>query len=322
VILESTIPPGTTDVLIAPLLEQATGWRLNEDFYLGHCPERVMPGKLLANLRAMSRVCGGASPETAETIVALYRTIVTADLDATDCLTAELVKTTENAYRDVNIAFANEVALVCEAVGGNVWKVRELVNKSPGRNMLLPGAGVGGHCIPKDPWLLVANASDSIARLIVAARQVNDSMPMHVVDLVRRILEDTDRRIGESKIALLGYSYLENSGLPLNSPSIVVAERLRECGAEVVIQDPHIPEHAWTVREAIQGVDCIVLMVAHAEYRSLDWVTLRGLVRTATIVDARNIVEDASPSAAGFTYGGLGKMARHALTPDTALGRR
>ncbi len=321
VIIESTVPPGTTDSLIAPLLERATGRRLSEDLHLGHCPERVMPGKLLANLRGMSRVCGGASRETAETIVALYRTIVNADLDATDCLTAELVKTAENAYRDVNIAFANELALICEAVGGNVWQVRELVNKSPGRHVLLPGAGVGGHCIPKDPWLLIANARDSVARLIVAARQVNDSMPVHVVDLVCRILEGADRRIGESRIALLGYSYLENSGLPLNSPSIIVAERLRELGAHVVIQDPHVPEHARSVQDAAQGVDCVVLMVAHAQYRELDWVTLRGLVRTATMVDARNIVDEAAASAAGFTYGGLGKMASRGLTP-AALHRR
>ena len=114
-----------------------------------------MPGKLLANLENMSRVVGGMTPETADTMVAFYRQFVKADLDPTDCITAELVKTTENAYRDVQIAFANEVASICEAVGGDVWKVRELVNKSPFRNMHLPGSGVGGHCITKDPWLLV-----------------------------------------------------------------------------------------------------------------------------------------------------------------------
>ncbi len=307
VVIESTIPPGTIANLIGPLLERATGRRVSEDLYLGHCPERVMPGRLLSNLRGMSRVCGGASRETADTIVALYRAIVDADLDPTDCLTAELVKTAENAYRDVNIAFANELALICEAVGGDVWQVRVLVNKSPGRHMLMPGAGVGGHCIPKDPWLLIANVGDSAARLIVAARQVNESMPEHVVELVCRILEGAGRRIGESRVALLGYSYLENSGLPLNSPSIIVGERLRELGADVVIQDPNVPEHARSVEDAALGSDCVVLLVGHAQYREIDWAKLRGLVRTATMVDARNIVDEGAAAAAGFTYAGLGK---------------
>jgi UDP-N-acetyl-D-mannosaminuronic acid dehydrogenase len=314
VIIESTMPPGTIDGRIAPLFE-ARGLRLNEDFYLGHCPERVMPGRLLANLRAMSRVCGASSPEAAETVASLYRTIVAADLDVTDCLTAELVKTVENAYRDVNIGFANEVALICEAVGGDVWKVRDLVNKSPGRQMLLPGAGVGGHCIPKDPWLLVAGATGFVSRVVVAGRDVNDSMPTHVVELIRRILQRTNRSLADSRVALLGLSYLEDSGLPHNSPTITVAARLRELGADVVIQDPHVPAHARSVLEAAQGVDCLVLMVAHAKYRKIDWAGLRGVVRTATVVDARNIVEEAAVLGAGFSYVGLGKMSSRA-TPD------
>jgi UDP-N-acetyl-D-mannosaminuronic acid dehydrogenase len=308
VIVESTIPPGTADGVIAPLLERATGLRLNEGFFLGHCPERVMPGKLLANLHSMSRVCGGSSAETAEIVAALYRTIVTADLDVTDCLTAELVKTVENAYRDVNIGFANEVALICEAVGGDVWKVRDLVNKSPGREMLLPGAGVGGHCIPKDPWLLVAGVSGFVSRVVAAGREVNDSMPAHVVDLIQRILQRANRAVADSKVALLGFSYLENSGHPHNSPTIAVAGRLRELGADVVIQDPHVRTHARSVPEAVQGVDCIALLVAHSTYRHLDWAGLRRVVRTATVVDARNIVEEATALSAGFMYVGLGKM--------------
>jgi UDP-N-acetyl-D-mannosaminuronic acid dehydrogenase len=151
VVVESTLAPGTMASLVRPWLESATGRTAGEGFFLGHCPERVMPGRLLVNLRGVSRVVGGQTPEVAHVMCRLYRQVVQADLDPTDLLTAELVKTTENAYRDVNIAFANEVALICAHVGGDVWKVRDLVNKSPGRQMLMPGAGVGGHCIPKDP---------------------------------------------------------------------------------------------------------------------------------------------------------------------------
>lgn len=120
VIVESTVAPGMTDRIVGPLLEEATGRQADNGFFLGDCPDRVMPGKLLANLRSISRVCGGSTRDTAETMIALYRTVVQVDLEATDCLTAKLVMTTENAYRDVNIAFANEVALICEAVGGDV----------------------------------------------------------------------------------------------------------------------------------------------------------------------------------------------------------
>ncbi|MDQ2914203.1 MAG: nucleotide sugar dehydrogenase [Chloroflexota bacterium] len=310
VIVESTVAPGTMEQLVRPLLETATGGKANQDFFLGHCPERVMPGRMLANLRHVGRVCGGMSQETAEVMVTLYRSIVDAELDPSDCLTAELVKTVENAYRDVNIAFANEVALVCEELGADVWTVRDLVNKSPGRDMLLPGAGVGGHCIPKDSWLLIANANGLDAKLVTAARAVNDAMPLHVAHLVEDALMRADRRVADGKVALLGYSYLGNTGDTRNSPSIPLVEQLRSQGADVRIHDPHVPEYSSSsLAEAIRGADCIVLMVAHDEYRDLDWPMLRQLVRTPLVVDGRNIAGDCSPSSAGFTYVGLGRSA-------------
>ncbi|MCX7682459.1 MAG: nucleotide sugar dehydrogenase, partial [Anaerolineae bacterium] len=148
VIIESTIAPRTMEMIVKPLLEQTSGLRVNDDFHLVHCPERVMPGKLLANIRGCHRVVGGMCPEAADLAVRFYRHVVQADLDPVDCITAEIVKTAENAYRDVQIAFANEMALICEDFGADVWKVRELVTKAPYRMMHLPGAGVGGHCIP------------------------------------------------------------------------------------------------------------------------------------------------------------------------------
>ena len=186
VIVESTVSPGTTKDYLGPTLEKNSGLRVNHNLFLGTCPERVMPGKLLHNLRYVNRVCGGLTEETAAAMVALYSTIVDAQLDSSDTVTAELVKTTENAYRDVQIAFANEIALVCEELGADAWQVRELVNRSPYREMHLPGAGVGGHCIPKDPWLLAHPVKDTGAalRLIPTARLINDSMPGHVLKLI------------------------------------------------------------------------------------------------------------------------------------------
>ncbi len=180
-----------------------------------------MPGKLLANLKLMSRVCGGDSPETAAVMISLYRSIVESDLDPTDWATAELVKTVENTYRDVQIAFANEVAMICEQAGADVLRVRELVNKSPSRQMHIPGAGVGGHCIPKDPWLLAygVEGSDVPLRLIPAARAINDQMPVHMVKLLEKALARHNKTMDKVKVLVLGYAYLENSDDARNSPS-------------------------------------------------------------------------------------------------------
>jgi UDP-N-acetyl-D-mannosaminuronic acid dehydrogenase len=307
VIVESTVAPGTTSQVVGPLLEEASGLHAHHDFFLGACPERVMPGKLLANLRQVSRVCGGGTPDTAQTMCALYRTIVEAELDASDPLTAELVKTTENAYRDVQIAFANEVAQICEASGADVWQVRDLVNKSPGRAMHLPGAGVGGHCIPKDPWLL-ANAAGDPARLqvIPAARAVNDGMPAHVVSLLESGLAALGRELAGSRIAVLGYAYLEESDDDRNSPSAALVERLAKRGAEILIHDPFVPNYQGDVWQALAGSDAAVLMVAHRLYRTLDLGRLRRALRTPLLVDGRHNLDAAQARAAGLHYVCLG----------------
>jgi UDP-N-acetyl-D-mannosaminuronic acid dehydrogenase len=305
VIVESTLAPGTMASLVKPVLERSSGKRAGEHFYLGHCPERVMPGRLLKNLRFVSRVCGGQSPEVAAAMIALYRHVVQADLDLADCVTAELVKTAENAYRDVNIAFANEVALVCEAVGGDVWKVRELVNKSPGRNMLLPGAGVGGHCIPKDPWLLVYQAQEQgvSLRLIPAARAVNEAMPLHIRGLLEEALAEVGTSLEHARILVMGYTYLENSDDTRNSPSAVLIELLQARGAEVVIHDPYVDGYHGDVVQMAEGCDGVVAMVAHDEYRQLDLALLRSGLRTPVIVDGRHI----SDSLTGWVARGVGR---------------
>ena len=312
VIVESTIAPGTMNNVALPLLEEHSNGKLNDRFYLGACPERVMPGKLLKNLSTLSRVAGGMTPETSEAMIALYGYIVHADLDAADCVTAELVKTTENAYRDVQIAFANEVALICEAVGGDVWKVRELVNKSPMRQMHIPGAGVGGHCIPKDPWLLAYGVQDSNVplRLIPAARAINDSMPIHMVDLLTKALAGVRRELKGAKVAVLGYAYLENSDDTRNSPSEVLVQRLRELGADPVVHDPWVEEYAGNVYERVEGCDAAVVMVAHSEYRKLDLTALCGALQQPVLVDGRHVFDAASASVAGFIYRSVGVSAK------------
>jgi len=307
VIIESTIAPRTMEMVVKPVLEEASGLRVNEGFYLANCPERVMPGKLLANIENCSRVVGGMSPETAQAAVELYRHIVKADLDPTDCLTAELVKTVENTYRDVQIAFANEVALLCESVGANVWEVRQLVNKSPHRDMHLPGPGVGGHCIPKDPWLLVHGAGDGFeARLIPTARAINDGMPLHMAELVERALREAGKEIQGARIAVLGYAYKENTDDTRDSPTIPLIKRLEELGAEVAVHDPYVRGYNDELEKVVSGSDCMVIMAAHDQYHELDLEDLKTQLRLPVLIDGRNVFGMRKAQEAGFIYKGVG----------------
>jgi UDP-N-acetyl-D-mannosaminuronic acid dehydrogenase len=317
VIVESTIAPGTIDQVVRPLLEQASGRCVNEDFYLGACPERVMPGKLLANLRTMSRVCGGNTPETAAAMVALYRHVVEADLDVADPITAELVKTTENAYRDVQIAFANEIALICEAVGGDVWRVRELVNKSPGRNMHLPGAGVGGHCIPKDPWLLAHGVAGKLnLSLIPTARSINDSMPLHMLRLVQEALENIGLELMGSRIAVLGYAYLGDSDDARNTPSETLVNELRGRGAEVIIHDPWVAPYQDDLYQQVTGCHAVVVMVAHTYYREMDLAKLRERLTTPLLIDGRHLFMRNQVEATGLRYRCVGQSVNRVKIDD------
>lgn len=303
VIVESTIAPGTIDMVVRPALEASTYRRAGEGFHVGHCPERVMPGKLLKNMRTMSRVCGASSPEIGEAMVALYSTFVKGDLDATDCLTAELVKTAENAYRDVGIAFANQLALICELAGGDVWQVRQLVNKVPGRDVLLPGGGVGGHCIPKDSWLLATPLGEGAeSSLLGVARHINDGMPAHVARLVSEL---TGSDAG-ARIAVLGYAYLQDSDDTRNSPSHELVAALEQLGFTVAVHDPFVDPYKGDVTEALKGAGCAVLMVAHSEYRSLDLAAAARHMNHARFVDARGFFEQAELARAGFTFRTIG----------------
>ncbi len=271
--VESTVSPGTTEGLVIPHLEETSGLRLNDDLFVGVCPERVMPGRLLTNLRTVPRTCGISATELGPVMVELYSSIVDAELDVTDLLTAELVKVTENTYRDVQIAFANEVSMICDDLGVDVWKLRELVNKVPFRNMHRPGGGVGGHCLPKDPWLLAAAPHQSQLRLIPAARQVNDAMPLHIANqLVGRIelWKAANGITAPISVAVLGFSYLPESDDVRNSPSRLLIDELGSLGFEVKVHDPFVDEYKGPVKATLEGCQAVVVMVPHREYDELE----------------------------------------------------
>jgi UDP-N-acetyl-D-mannosaminuronic acid dehydrogenase len=188
-----------------------------------------------------------------------------------------------------------------------VWQVRELVNKSPRRDVLFPGAGVGGHCIPKDPWLLAYGAGESVtAKLIPAAREVNDYMPLHMAELTVDALERAGVEIEDARIAVLGYAYLENSDDTRNSPSITLVSRLQELGAEVMIHDPWVRGYDGDVEERVQDCDALVVMVAHDEYRAVDLIKLKARVARPILVDGRHVFSVDQARAAGWVYRGVG----------------
>ncbi len=313
VIIESTVAPGTMNKIVIPILEAESGLKAGKEFLLATAPERVMPGKLLWNLVNLDRVVGGINEESTQAAIELYKHIVKGELYPTDALTAEIVKTTENAYRDVQIAFANEIALLCENVGADVYQVRELVNKSPYRNMHLPGAGVGGHCLPKDSWLLAFGARGANSpRLIALAREINDSMPRHLSDLCVEALKEAGVGIYGAKVTVLGIAYLENSDDTRNSPAFTLIKALEVYGAHPIVHDPFVEEANGIVIEksldnAIRDSDCVVLVTAHDDYHNVDLDHLKKLMRTPVIVDGRKVFDKKECYAKGFVFRGIGR---------------
>jgi len=308
--VESTLPPGTMDRMVRPLLERLSRLSAGRDFYLVHCPERVMPGRLLRNMRSCERILGGNDARSLERGRGYYGMLVEAEIHPTDLLSAEIVKTAENTYRDVQIAFANEVALACEKLGADAYEIRELVNTAPYRDMHLPGSGVGGHCIPKDPWLLVSAVGRDLMELIPTARTINDSMPGHLASLAREALEAIGVPIEGAKIAIMGLGFLRDSGDPRNSPALRVINDLSE--ANLVVHDPFADEGCGVpltsdMEEALRRADCAVFVTDHSIYQEMKLEWMGGLMAHRVIADGRNLFDAEACREAGFVYVGVGK---------------
>jgi len=330
VCIESTVAPGTTVNMVKPILEERSGMRAGADFHLAFSYERVMVGRLLHNIRNYPRIVGGLTPACGEKAAELYRKIMKAPVVVTDCLTAEVAKTVENAYRDVNIAFANEIALICESLGVNVYEVRKLVNNLPNdpsnpsanpvRNLHLPGAGVGGHCLPKDSWLLkygvdTYGRNPVESRLLVGARNLNDSMPGHTADLVEKALKEQGVPLPAARIAVLGFAFLEQSDDTRNTPAIPFIESLRSRGiSEIVIHDPFVRSSELVqietdLHKALQGADCACILTRHAAYLEHDWPKAVKLMRHPLIVDGRDVIRETQAAGCRVIKVGVGEAA-------------
>ncbi|MBI0582821.1 MAG: nucleotide sugar dehydrogenase [Methanomassiliicoccus sp.] len=311
--IESTLPPRTMQDVVIPILEEASGMRVGRDFLLVHCPERVMPGRLLRNLSEYDRVLGGYDGASVEAGKELYSIIMGGKLHTADLLHAEISKTLENAYRDVQIAFANEVALACEELGADAFEVRRLVNTCPFRDMHIPGAGVGGHCLPKDSWLFASSLKEFEPKIITTARETNERMPVHMVELIERGLAEAGRDLSNSKITILGLAFLRDSDDTRHSPALTIIDRLHG-RAELVVHDPYVAKEyraplLRNLNDAVKDSDCMVIVTDHSCYRGLDLERVRSLMRTPVIVDGRNLLSADGCRYAGFVYRGIGKGA-------------
>lgn len=297
VILESTSPVGTTEKLcqwLADLRKDLTFPHKNgedADVMLAYCPERVLPGKIIPELIANARTIGGMSQRSTERAIELYSSFVDGECLATNVRTAEMVKLAENAYRDVNIAFANELSLIADHLDIDVWDLIELANHHPRVNILQPGPGVGGHCIAIDPWFIVESVPEQ-SQLIRTARQVNDSKPHYVVEKIRSA---TSGMIGPV-IACLGLAYKPDVGDLRGSPAMQIVKQLAaESIGRVLAVEPNIDEIPQLLADAgvsltsldyaIKKADVIVLLVNHESFYDIDPEALYG----KKLVDTRGI---------------------------------
>lgn len=328
VVLESTITPGTTTGIARQILEEESGMKAGQDFALAHAPERVMVGRLIRNIQEHDRIVGGIDEVSTKRAVELYSPVLTRGrIIPMTASAAEVTKTAENTFRDLQIAAVNELALYCEAMGINVYDVREgiasLKEEGVTRAILWPGAGVGGHCLTKDTYHLERGVKvlggeldypEGKDSLFVLARNINDFMPRHMFTLTRQGLERSGRTVEGSRIALLGWAFISNSDDARNTPAEPFRDIAMEAGATVSVHDPWVESFPDVPVErdlttVVSGADAVVIFAGHDLYRTLQPAELKALCGHdhPVIVDGRNIIDPDSFITQGFVYKGIGR---------------
>ncbi|MEV5037225.1 nucleotide sugar dehydrogenase [Peribacillus frigoritolerans] len=308
-IVESTIAPRSMDDEVKPLVEQS-GFKVGEDIYLVHCPERVLPGQILHELIHNNRIVGGITPNCTEAGVKVYSTFVQGEIIKTNAKTAEMSKLMENTFRDVNIALANELAKVCNNLEINALDVIQMANKHPRVNLHTPGPGVGGHCLAVDPYFIVAKEPET-AQLINLARNINTSMPEYVVENVNTLMENVQGKV----VTVFGLTYKGNVDDVRESPAMEILEILKNQDKyEVRAFDPHV-EKEWVIsnlEEAVNDSDLVLILSDHSEFKNLDWNQFTGMA-TKRIFDTKNVVENRSLDFDYIHYGNLYEFTKKAI---------
>ena len=269
VILESTSPVGTTEKVVEILEKKGK----SKQFYVAYSPERVLPGQTMRELVENDRIVGGITQEAAKRVQKFYKTFVHGEVLMTDSRTAEMSKLTENACRDVNIAFANELSILCDKFGINVWELISLANRHPRINILKPGSGVGGHCIAIDPWFIVAEGKED-ARIIRTAREINNRKPLWVTDKVEQaIREFKQKNKREPVVGCMGIAFKPDIDDLRESPSLHIVQKLISKGINIMIAEPNVKRHAGMAlteyNETIAKADIVLFLVAHKQFKDL-----------------------------------------------------
>ncbi|WP_243293017.1 nucleotide sugar dehydrogenase [Bacillus sp. FJAT-47783] len=287
VIIESTISPGTIDKYIRPEIEKR-GYVIGHDINLVHAPERIIPGNMIYELEYNSRTIGADNQEIGEKVKRLYANFCKAEIVVTDIRSAEMSKVVENTFRDINIAFANELAKICRTDNMDVYEIIRIANMHPRVNILQPGPGVGGHCISVDPWFLVGDYPD-LTNLILTARKINDSMPRHVLGRIRDIMREHDIK-DISKVGLYGLAYKENVDDTRESPTLQLLDRMDEhlaFGVKVfdpLVKDRIVDHQFMNFEDFLNEIEILVIMVGHDHIKSN-----MDLIKDKLILDAKNI---------------------------------
>ncbi|MBM3702229.1 MAG: nucleotide sugar dehydrogenase [Actinobacteria bacterium] len=303
VILESTSPPGTTRDIVGKIITNGTEFIAGRDYYLAFCPERVLPGKIVYELENNDRIVGGVDKKSSEAAESIYKTFVKGKIFLTDLETSEFVKLAENTYRDINIAFANELSLICKDYGIDIREVIKYANMHPRVKILNPGPGVGGHCIPIDPWFILEN-TDRKDTLIEKCRKINNSMPFIISEEIAEIVG----KYRDPKVTIFGFSYKENVGDIRESPAIIINNELMKKGIKVSIYDPLVVNTKYNLselEESVKGSDLVLLFSGHSVFRDIDLKSVSNLMRNKNIFDARNFFDKSTVEKLGFNYYGL-----------------
>ena len=321
VILESTTYPGTTEEVLVPILEKESGLKAIKDFGVAYSPERVDPGNKKYKIENTPKVVGGLTPELTEIASMLYRSIVKKVVKVRDCKTAEAVKMVENIFRNVNIALVNELALIFEKMGIDIWEVIESAKTKPyGFMAFYPGPGVGGHCIPLDPYYLAYRAKQFgiIPRFIETAGEINDYMPIHVVNLAEKGLKKIGKTIRGAKVAILGLAYKKDISDTRESPAIKIIGELVERGAKVKVYDPYVKSlktkvgefySEQTLKEILEWAECVIFVIGHTKFKEnkqkiLDF--LKSKDRQTVIIDCQNALGGCKLDKSNVAYLKLG----------------
>lgn len=311
VIIESSIPPGTFEELVLRKLN--TKNNVGIDCWIAFVPERLAPGQALSEIRTTPRVIGCHDEQSGTVTRTLYSKMITGKIFVTPVRVAEISKLVENTYRDVNVAIANEVGLICERYGIDFLDLQKICNSHPRVNLHQPGPGVGGPCLPKDPYLLLnPKGLEKIdSKIILYSRQINDSMPLHVVELTKRALKKHTKDLSESKIAILGVAYKANVSDVRLSPAIEIIKQLQKAGSDLRVYDPKTKESfgakiGLDVNDVISGADALIIITDHNEFKNLNLSEIKKKMQTPIIVDTRRLYDSKAVESLGFTYMGIG----------------